>query len=138
MAVCQVCSKAKQYGHNVSHSKRRTKRVFQPNVFRKRVRVNGEIKRVKICAKCIKRAKKFGEVKGKDDAVLGNVIVRLVDWQEMVKVKEVVKKEEKEKVEKREKKEKKVEEKKEVVSVEELVGRNKSQAPSTKSQRNSN
>ena len=34
-AVCDVCGKGPGFGHNVSHSHRRTKRRFDPNVQRK-------------------------------------------------------------------------------------------------------
>ncbi len=95
MAFCQVCGKTKQYGHNVSHSKRRTKRVFMPNVFRKRMLIasqkpkvksqklngeNGEIRRIKICAKCLKRAKKFGKIAAREGAVLEGMLIKVVDW----------------------------------------------------------
>ena len=59
---CDLCGKGVQFGHNVSHSKRRTKRLFLPNLKTKRMRVNGVIKQVKLCMKCLKRAKKFGKV----------------------------------------------------------------------------
>jgi large subunit ribosomal protein L28 len=34
--ICQVTGKKAMVGNNVSHSKRRTKRRFYPNLFRKR------------------------------------------------------------------------------------------------------
>mgnify|MGYP002355016303 CR=1 FL=1 len=34
--VCQVTGKKVMVGNNVSHSKRRTKRTFMPNLFKKR------------------------------------------------------------------------------------------------------
>lgn len=34
-AVCDVCAKGPGFGHNVSHSHRRTKRRFDPNVQKK-------------------------------------------------------------------------------------------------------
>jgi len=126
MAVCQVCTKQKQYGHNVSHSKRRTKRVFKPNILRKRMRVlsgrNGGdgVRRIKICGKCLKRVKKFGKVKAADGALLSGSVVLAVDWAEKSKIKA-----EKAKIKDREfdKKDKKGQEKKQEVSIEELVGR---------------
>ena len=59
---CEICGKGIQYGHNVSHSKRRTKRVFLPNLKTKRMKINGVVKKVKICMKCLKRAKNFGKI----------------------------------------------------------------------------
>jgi len=58
----EICGKGIQYGHNVSHSKRRTKRVFLPNLKTKRMRVEGAVKKIKLCMKCLKRAKNFGKV----------------------------------------------------------------------------
>ncbi len=34
--ICQVTGKKAMVGNNVSHSKRRTKRTFMPNLFRKK------------------------------------------------------------------------------------------------------
>ena len=55
---CQICAKGIQYGHNVSHSKRRTRKIWKPNL--QRVTVNGQ--KMRICTKCLKRLKKDGKV----------------------------------------------------------------------------
>ena len=34
--VCQITGKGSMVGNNVSHSKRRTKRIFDPNLFTKK------------------------------------------------------------------------------------------------------
>ena len=34
--VCQITGKKVMFGNNVSHSKRRTRRRFHPNIFKKR------------------------------------------------------------------------------------------------------
>jgi len=34
--ICEITGKTRMVGNNVSHSKRRTKRVFEPNLFVKR------------------------------------------------------------------------------------------------------
>lgn len=34
--ICQITGKRMMVGNNVSHSKRRTKRTFEPNLFQKR------------------------------------------------------------------------------------------------------
>ncbi|MDP6100700.1 MAG: 50S ribosomal protein L28, partial [Dehalococcoidia bacterium] len=41
MAKCYVCNKGVQFGHNVSHSKRRTPRMWHPNLRPIKVAVNG-------------------------------------------------------------------------------------------------
>jgi large subunit ribosomal protein L28 len=58
MAKCEVCGKGPQFGHNVSHSMRHTKRRWNPNVQRMRLSVGGQERRVYICAKCIKTMQK--------------------------------------------------------------------------------
>lgn len=58
MAKCDVCGKGPQFGHNVSHSMRHTKRTWKPNMQRVRVVKNGVEKRVYMCANCIKTRQK--------------------------------------------------------------------------------
>jgi len=55
---CQNCGKGIMYGHNVSHSKRRTRRIFKPNLHRAKVTVNGITRRMKLCTKCLRKFKK--------------------------------------------------------------------------------
>lgn len=54
---CQLCGKGTQHGHNVSHSKRRTKRLFKPNLHRVRVMVGGQMKKIYLCTKCLRLTK---------------------------------------------------------------------------------
>ncbi len=54
MAKCKICGKGPQFGHNVSHSMRHTKRQFKPNIQKKTVFVQGKKRRVSICMKCLK------------------------------------------------------------------------------------
>jgi len=46
--VCQVTGKKAMNGNNVSHSKRRTKRKFYPNLFEKKYYLPGEKKWIKL------------------------------------------------------------------------------------------
>jgi large subunit ribosomal protein L28 len=55
---CQLCGKGAAYGHNVSHSNRRTNRRWLPNVQRTLVVVNGCPKRVYACTRCIRTLRK--------------------------------------------------------------------------------
>ena len=55
--VCTVCNKGPITGHNVSHANNRTNRRWYPNLQTVRVRVDGAIKRVRVCAQCIKSNK---------------------------------------------------------------------------------
>ncbi len=56
-SICDVCGKKPQFGMNVSHSHRRTKRRWNPNVQRVRVEVKGAAKRMNVCTRCIKAGK---------------------------------------------------------------------------------
>jgi large subunit ribosomal protein L28 len=51
---CASCGKGAQHGHNVSHSKRRTNRVFKPNLHESRVWVGSGYKKLKLCTKCLR------------------------------------------------------------------------------------
>ena len=53
-AVCEVCGKHPSWGMSVSHSHRRTKRRWNPNIQRVRALVDGAPKRVHVCTGCIK------------------------------------------------------------------------------------
>ncbi|MCW2770338.1 MAG: rpmB, partial [Aeromicrobium sp.] len=52
-----VCAKGPGFGHNVSHSHRRTKRRFDPNIQRVRAVINGTPQRVNVCTSCLKAGK---------------------------------------------------------------------------------
>ena len=56
-SVCEVCGKHPSFGMNVSHSHRRTKRRWNPNIQRVRAIVNGAPKRVHVCTSCIRAGK---------------------------------------------------------------------------------
>jgi large subunit ribosomal protein L28 len=58
MAVCEICGKSPQFGHNVSHSKRATKRQFKPNIQKTRIWRDGRLVSVTVCAKCLKTLSK--------------------------------------------------------------------------------
>lgn len=52
--VCEICGKGPQRGHNVSHAHNLTKRVWYPNLQLVRARVQGVVKRVRVCTRCIR------------------------------------------------------------------------------------
>jgi large subunit ribosomal protein L28 len=54
---CNNCGKGVMYGHNVSHSKRRTPRLFKPNLHTARILINGNYVRMKLCTKCLRMFK---------------------------------------------------------------------------------
>ena len=43
MAVCEICGKKPQFGHNVSHSMRKTNRKFMPNIQKTKVIRDGRV-----------------------------------------------------------------------------------------------
>jgi large subunit ribosomal protein L28 len=51
---CDVCGKTTKFGRNVSFSKRRTNRLFKPNVQSRTIVVNGVTKRINICTSCLR------------------------------------------------------------------------------------
>jgi large subunit ribosomal protein L28 len=55
---CANCGKGVTYGHEVSHAKNRSKRLFRPNLHTAKVIMNGILKRVKLCTKCLRILKK--------------------------------------------------------------------------------
>lgn len=63
MAVCEISGKGKMYGHNVSFSQRKTRKVFKPNVQKKTLIVDGEKVKVNVAASTIRTLKKKGLIK---------------------------------------------------------------------------
>lgn len=51
---CEVCGKGITTGFNVSHSHLKTKRTWKPNIQRVRALVNGEVKKVNVCTRCLR------------------------------------------------------------------------------------
>lgn len=57
MAKCEICGKAVQFGCNVSHSHKKTKKMWRPNIKRVRVLENKTVVRKNVCTKCIRSGK---------------------------------------------------------------------------------
>ncbi|MBI2864272.1 MAG: 50S ribosomal protein L28 [Chloroflexi bacterium] len=55
---CDICEKTPQFGHNVSHSVRRTNRAFRPNVHKATILIDGRMQSVNICAQCMRTLQK--------------------------------------------------------------------------------
>ena len=55
--VCDICGKRPQVGFNISHSHKKTKRRFNPNLQRVRMLENGRVRRVRVCARCLRSGK---------------------------------------------------------------------------------
>ncbi|HUF27803.1 MAG TPA: 50S ribosomal protein L28 [Gemmatimonadaceae bacterium] len=54
---CYVCDKGVAFGNNVSHANNKTRRVWRPNLQVARVLVDGQIRKVKVCTRCIHAGK---------------------------------------------------------------------------------
>lgn len=54
---CYNCGKGIMVGHNVSHAKNRTRKIFKPNLHSARVIVDGTSMRVRLCTKCLRLVK---------------------------------------------------------------------------------
>jgi large subunit ribosomal protein L28 len=56
--VCYVCGKGPQTGNNVSHANNKTKRRWLPNLQTVKIMTReGDRRRVRVCATCIKSGK---------------------------------------------------------------------------------
>ena len=61
MAKCAICEKTASHGNKLSitrsHVSRRASRVWKPNLRHVKAEVNGEVKRIYVCAKCLRSGK---------------------------------------------------------------------------------
>lgn len=54
---CVICDKGTSTGNNVSHSLRRTRREWVPNLQKIRILLNGKPTRAYVCTSCLKSGK---------------------------------------------------------------------------------
>lgn len=54
---CHICKKGPAAGNAVSHSNRKTRRRWLPNLQSVRANIDGGTRTVKVCTKCIKAFK---------------------------------------------------------------------------------
>ena len=61
MAKCAICEKTLSHGNKLSitrsHISKRTSRTWKPNLRSVKVMINGEPKRINVCAKCLRSGK---------------------------------------------------------------------------------
>ncbi len=55
--MCEVCGKKPVFGNNVSHAHNVTSRRWLPNLQKVRAIVDGGVKRIKVCTRCIRSGK---------------------------------------------------------------------------------
>lgn len=54
MAKCSICGKGVHFGNAVSHSHRRSNKMWKPNVKSVKVKVNGGAKKMHVCTSCLR------------------------------------------------------------------------------------
>ena len=61
MAKCEICEKCVNFGNQLSitrsHISKRTTRTFKPNLRTVKTIVDGQPKKIKVCAKCLRSGK---------------------------------------------------------------------------------
>ena len=57
MRQCAVCGKGPSVGNNVSHANNKTKRRWNPNLQRVRANLDGTVRYIKACTRCIRAGK---------------------------------------------------------------------------------
>ena len=61
MAKCEICEKSLNYGNKLSitrsHISKRTSRTWKPNLRTVKTMVDGQPKKIKVCAKCLRSGK---------------------------------------------------------------------------------
>lgn len=55
--MCEVCGKKPVSGNNVSHANNVTKRRWLPNLQSVRALVDGTVRRIRVCTRCIRSGK---------------------------------------------------------------------------------
>ncbi len=61
MAKCEICDKSINFGNQLSitrsHISKRSTRTFKPNLRTVKAIVDGQPKKIKVCAKCLRSGK---------------------------------------------------------------------------------
>ncbi|MBR5578485.1 MAG: 50S ribosomal protein L28 [Lachnospiraceae bacterium] len=57
MAKCEICGKGVHFGNNVSHSNRKSTRIWNSNVKSIKCKVNGTARKLNVCTSCLKSGK---------------------------------------------------------------------------------
>ena len=63
MAVCAITGKGKMYGHNVSFSQKKTRKVFSPNIQSHTFVIDGRKVKLKVAASTLRTLRKKGAIK---------------------------------------------------------------------------
>jgi len=63
MAVCEITGKSKMYGHNVSFSQKKTRKVFKPNIQKRTLEIDGKKVRTNVSTSALRTLRKKGALK---------------------------------------------------------------------------
>jgi large subunit ribosomal protein L28 len=63
---CDICGKGTMSGHYVSHAHNLTKRKWNPNLQRVRALVDGRVKNIDACTRCLRSGKVQKAVRGRN------------------------------------------------------------------------
>jgi large subunit ribosomal protein L28 len=55
--ACDVCGKIRSVGNKVSHANNRSKRTWRPNLQRVHANINGTVRFILACTRCIRSGK---------------------------------------------------------------------------------
>jgi len=55
---CDICGKGPHFGHNVSHSKRATNRMWRPNLQKVQVQRGTDTITLRVCSRCLRTLRK--------------------------------------------------------------------------------
>jgi large subunit ribosomal protein L28 len=55
--ICEICQKGTVSGNSVSHAHNVSKRTFRPNLQRVRALVDGSVRRILVCTRCLRSGK---------------------------------------------------------------------------------
>ena len=72
MAICEVSGKGKMYGHNVSFSQHKTRKVFKPNIQKKTLIINGKKVKMNVSTSALRTLKKKGIIESSKAHTKGN------------------------------------------------------------------
>jgi len=57
MAKCTICDKGVHFGNQVSHSHRRSNKMWKPNIRSVKAIIGGRTQKITVCSKCLRSGK---------------------------------------------------------------------------------
>ncbi len=54
---CEICNKGTVTGNNISHAHNVTRRTWQPNLQKVRALIDGSVRRIQVCTRCLRSGK---------------------------------------------------------------------------------